>query len=51
MFLSRGWADWRNPDAPAQGVTLTPQGRAVARSFASETAPLPYQVTDEAQDG
>ena len=36
-FMRRGWADWRNPEAPAQGVTLRPPGRAVLRTYANET--------------
>lgn len=41
-FLRRGWCDWRRADSPGQGVQLTPQGKAVVRSFASETVtPLP----------
>jgi hypothetical protein len=28
-FLKRGWVRWKNNDAPAQGVELTPEGQAV----------------------
>jgi hypothetical protein len=35
-FMRRGWASWRNPAAPNQGVDLTSQGRAVMRAFSSD---------------
>jgi hypothetical protein len=50
VFLSRGWVTWRNPDAPAQGVALTPQGKAVIRSFASDTTLLPHCTATRAHD-
>lgn len=33
-FLRRGLARWKNPQAPAQGVELTPAGRAVLKRLA-----------------
>lgn len=50
VFIRRGWCEWRNPEAPAQGVTISPQGKAVLRSFASETSGgPPYQEIDDAE--
>lgn len=34
-WLRRGWLTWLNPDARAQGVQLTPAGKAVARHLAA----------------
>lgn len=34
QFLERGWARWANPDYPAQGLELSPTGRAVLRYLA-----------------
>lgn len=34
-FMRRGWLEWINPDARAQGVQFTRQGGAVIRHFAS----------------
>lgn len=36
-FLSRGWMQWRNPNAPAQGVQLSRPGVAVMKTFSSDT--------------
>lgn len=41
-MLSRGWLQWRNPSAPAQGVQLSKPGAAVMRGFcATTTRPTP----------
>lgn len=37
-WLKRGWLSWVNPQARAQGMMLTPAGKAVARHFASMAA-------------
>jgi hypothetical protein len=34
-LLARGALEWRNPTAPAQGLALSPPGRAMMRHFAS----------------
>ncbi|HFD38520.1 MAG TPA: hypothetical protein ENJ31_01535 [Anaerolineae bacterium] len=34
VLIERGWAVWRNPQAPAQGIELTAAGRAVFRRLA-----------------
>ena len=39
VFISRGLAQWRNPGAHAQGLTLTAPGRAVLRHLATPTLP------------
>lgn len=49
-FLRRGWAVWRRPESPAQGVALTRQGQAVVRHFASMTA-SPTLPEDNTQTG
>lgn len=40
-LLRAGLARWRNPQAPAQGVILTPAGRAVLRRLAQGEPPTP----------
>jgi hypothetical protein len=45
IFVSRGWAEWRNPQRKQQGVELGRNGRAVLRAIAA--APLP----DEGEEG
>lgn len=37
LLLSRGWLYWNNADAPQQGLTLSPGGRAALRALASPT--------------
>jgi hypothetical protein len=39
IFVSRGWAEWRNPQRKQQGVELGRNGRAVLRAIAA--SPLP----------
>lgn len=36
-FVARNWLEWKNADAPAQGLQLTPQGKAVCRYLSSPT--------------
>lgn len=40
-LLERGLLVWRTPGSPAQGVELSPAGRAIMRRFASTTTPQP----------
>jgi hypothetical protein len=36
VFLSRGWVRWKDDRYPQQGLELSPAGKAVMRTFASE---------------
>lgn len=45
-FLRRGLARWKNPQAPAQGVELTPAGRAVLRKLAGRDDSNPPTLQD-----
>lgn len=45
-FMRRNWCAWRRSDAPGQGVIVTGAGRAVLRSFASETVALTRRVDE-----
>ena len=49
VFVSRGWANWRNPEAPAQGLTVTGPGWDVLKSLAGPTHPL-NRVMDDTQN-
>lgn len=40
-MLRRGLCRWKNPQAPAQGVELTPAGRAVLRRLSGKDNPSP----------
>jgi len=40
-MLKRGLARWKNPQAPAQGIEITPAGRAVLRRVAGRDSPSP----------
>lgn len=41
IFLARGWFRWSNPDAPQQGIELSPAGRAALRALAEHDTPTP----------
>jgi len=46
-MIERGLAAWKNPEAKAQGVTLTAAGRAVMRRLANPSPALPAQTGRE----
>lgn len=58
-FIKRGWAAWRRPDSPAQGVILTKAGMAVMRHLSGQAAtrsgetdrPSPTPNEDDTQTG
>lgn len=39
IFIARGWLRWSNPEAPQQGLELTPGGRAALRALANGVIP------------
>lgn len=42
LFIARGFMRWANPEYPQQGTELTPAGRSILKTFASDTtSPTP----------